>query len=89
MVLAGVAAVALAVPQGAHAQAAGTSYGLAGKCPEYVQPRGTYQYSSGVDEKTITLKVDPDFAAKMKRERFLENLLVTPIYDLVVEAVPT
>ncbi len=82
-----VVAVVLASPQAAYGQTAETRYGP-GPCAENVIPKGKYQYPVGVDKKTIALKVDPAFAEKMKKERNLENLPVTPIYDLVVEAVP-
>ncbi len=86
-VLVGMAAVFAILPQAAWGQTPETRYG-SGPCAENVVPKGKYQYPVGIDEKTIALKVDPVFAEKMKKERFLENLPVTPIYDLVVEAVP-
>ncbi len=79
----------VALPQAAFGQTVGTRYGTGRPCPAYITPRGTYQYPSGVDEKTIGISVDPVFAVQMKKERFLDNLPVTPIYDLVVEVVPT
>jgi hypothetical protein len=65
-----------------------TRYG-SGPCPENVIPRGIYRYPVGVDEKTITLRVDPAFETMMRKERRVPvSLPVTPIYDLVVEAAP-
>ncbi len=37
----------------------------------------------------ITVKVDPKFNDKMKAERFMGDLPLTPVYDLVVTVVPT
>lgn len=38
----------------------------------------------------ITLRVDPEFETKMKKDRFItSDLPLTPIYDLVVQVIPT
>ncbi|MDO8523897.1 MAG: hypothetical protein Q7R74_01560, partial [bacterium] len=64
-------------------------YGTAADCKEGVEAKGMFQYPTGVDENTLGIIVDPEFNAKMKKERFTPDLPVTPIYDLIVEAVPT
>ncbi len=89
LVIVGIVAVMI-LPQVARGQTPGTRYGTVADCKQNVAPKGMLQYPSGVDKGSLAVKVDPDFQQKMLREeRKIGGVTpVTPIYDLVVEAVP-
>jgi len=76
-------------PVVALAQQPYARYGNEADCKSGGVPKGVFLYPTGVDEKTIGVIVDPAFNEKMKKERNTPDLPVTPIYDLIVEAVPT
>ncbi|GEM_PF-6463943 len=71
----------------------GTRYGTAADCKQNIVPKGTLRYPTGIalddaGNPKLQIIVDPDFNAKMNRERNTPDLPVAPIYDLIVEAVP-
>lgn len=74
---------------GTGASSSGTRYGTAEDCKQNVQAKATFQYPTGVEKDSLKIIVDPAFNDKMKAERFTTDLPVTPVYDLIVQGVPT